>query len=146
MAWTSLRLHPLRNTSKSKTPCAAANGGIALLFQSTRLVAAVAELGSFGTDEDCALIAGLSRLWTSEMVAYPQHLCQTIPQNVTKTAIQFHGRTGRLNTLWTNFAKTSQKSPAQPLKTLSKPARKRSNLLQDARDSSIALEEAYLRA
>jgi len=92
------------------------------------------------------MIAGLSRLWTTEMVAYPQHLCQTIPQNVAKTAIQFHGGTGRLNTLWTNFAKTSQKSPAQPLKTLLRPARKRSNLLQDARDSSIALEEAYLRA
>ena len=99
-----------------------------------------------GIEEDCAMIAELSRLWTSETVAYPQPLCQTIPQNITKTAIQFHGRTGRLNTLWTDFAKTSQKSLAQPLKTLSKPARKWSNLLQDARDSSIALEEAYLRA
>ena len=29
-------------------PCAAANGGIALLFESPRLVAAVAELGSLG--------------------------------------------------------------------------------------------------
>jgi hypothetical protein len=96
-------------------------------------------------EEDRAMIVGLYRLWTSEMVAYPRYLCQTIPINVTRTAIQFYGRTGRLNTLWTNFAETSQKSPAQPLKTLSKPARKRFNLRQDARDSSIALEEAYLR-
>jgi hypothetical protein len=27
---------------------------------------------AFGIDEDCAMIAGLSRLWASEMVAYPQ--------------------------------------------------------------------------
>jgi hypothetical protein len=31
-------------------PCAAANGGIASLLQSPRLVAAVAELGSFGNN------------------------------------------------------------------------------------------------